>query len=479
MDGGARLRHIGPMSSTLPATRCLAQWAATAPADWAPAPLAIAVHSLEDTLAAMVAGSGEAVCQSVRAAVAGSGGVPLVGDMRTASAAASALANGTAAHARELDEMFFVAGSHFGCAVVPAVLAVAHQQDAPLRAVLDALIVGSEVMACIGIAMGRSHFEKGWHGTQTLGVLAAAAACGRLLHLDAARMTHAISLAVSMAAGPKVQFGSDAKPVHAGLAAQGGVLAATLAAAGVTGDMQALEGPHGFGALYAGTAAPDWSALLSIGDGPLAIESHGLAFKLYPNCASTHRCLDALRALREAHGFTAADVAHVETLVGRVNMANLRYPEPGNAREAMFSMQYAVAVMLRRGALTLDDFTPAAVADPETRALLHLTELRLDPRAERGMESTTQLLPHTTVVTLKNGRRHALELRDARGSLRNPMSAAERRAKFAQCTHGVVPADQLTALQDILQAPQDAFTRRLLALLRFDAATDSQERTSP
>ena len=460
-------------SSPIPATQVLAHWAATVPHQWGESTLRTAEHSLEDTIAAMVAGAGDPVCASVRAGLRVAGAVPVVGSNTGTCAAFSALANGTAAHARELDEMFFVAGGHFGCAVIPAILAQAHEMDATLDAVLDALIVGSEVMARVGMAMDRSHAEKGWHGTQTIGVIAAAAACARLLGLDAGGMTHALSLAVSMAAGPKVQFGTDTKPVHAGLAAQGGVLAASLAAAGVTGSGKALEGAHGFGALYAGSSAADWQSVAAVNDGLLAIDSHGLAFKLYPNCASTHRCLDALQALAAEHRFGLGDVERVETGVGRVNLVNLKYPEPRNPREAMFSMPYAVAAMLRYGTVTLADFTPQAVQDEATRRLMPRVEMRLN---STRAETATQLLPHSTAVILKDGRRLERVVQHAKGSFLNPFSAVERQAKFEQCTRGILPEDRLLPLRDSLARPQGVKVRQLMALLQFEAQVDDGTR---
>ncbi len=461
------------IGSSIPATQILARWAATVPGQWGESTLRTAEHSLEDTVAAMVAGAADPVCASVRAGLHATGPVPVVGSSTGTCAAFSALANGTAAHARELDEMFFVAGGHFGCAVIPAILAQAHEMDVTLDAVLDALIVGSEAMARVGMAMDRSHAEKGWHGTQSIGVIAAAVACGRLLGLDATRMTHALSLAVSMAAGPKVQFGTDMKPVHAGLAAQGGVLAASLAASGVTGSDIALEGPHGFGALYAGGSAADWRSVAAVDDGPLAIDSHGLAFKLYPNCASTHRCLDALQALASEYRFGMEDVERVETLVGRVNLVNLKYPEPKNPREAMFSMPYAVATMLRYGTVTLADFTPKAVQDEVTRRLMPRVEMRLD---STRVETATQLLPHTTAVTLKDGQRLERVVHHAKGSFQNPFSALERQVKFDQCAKGIIPEERLARIRSSLTRPQGIKVRQLMALLQFEAQVDDGTR---
>jgi 2-methylcitrate dehydratase PrpD len=213
--------------------------------------------------------------------------------------------------------------------------------------------------------------------------------------------------------------------------------------------------------------------MTAVNDGPLAIDSHGLGFKLYPNCASTHRCLDALQALATEHRFGMEDVERVETRVGRVNLVNLKYPEPRDPREAMFSMPYAVATMLRYGTVTLADFTPQAVRDDATRRLMPRVEMRLD--STRG-ETATELLPHTTVVTLKDGRHLQRVVHHAKGSFQNPFSALERQAKFEQCTRGILAEDRLAPLRDSLASPQGIKVRPLLALLQFEAQVDDGTR---
>ena len=176
-----------------------------------------------------------------------------------------------------------------------------------------------------------------------------------------------------------------AKPYHAGMAAQNAVLAASLAANGVTGRDTALEGRFGFRALYAGPRSPGWKAVLpGLGD-PLYLVAYGLAPKLYPCCGSAHRALDGLLALRSRHGFGADDVAAVETLVGFTNKRNLMYPEPRDEMEARFSMHYCVAggPVVSVG-FPLADFTPRAVRRPRVRRLLALTHMRGRPQKDEG-----------------------------------------------------------------------------------------------
>jgi 2-methylcitrate dehydratase PrpD len=139
----------------------------------------------------------------------------------------------------------------------------------------------------------------------------------------------------------------------------------------------------------------------------------------------------------------------------------------------MFSMPYAVATMLRYGTVTLADFTLQAVQDDVTRRLMPRVELRLD---STRVETATQLLPHTTAVTLKDGRRLVRAVHHAKGSLLNPFSALERQVKFEQCTSGILPEERLAPLRDNLARPQGVKVRQLLALLQFEAQIDDGAR---
>ena len=159
--------------------------------DWSPKVWGIAAHAWEDTIASAIAGAGDRGAAAVRSTLTAGGTVPLIGAGFLTSPAEAALANGYAAHAVEMDENFLIGLGHLCAVVVPAILSVGHESDSRGRQALDALIVASEVMARIGGALDRPHTDRGWHGTSTIGALAAAAACGRLMGLAAPEMTHA------------------------------------------------------------------------------------------------------------------------------------------------------------------------------------------------------------------------------------------------------------------------------------------------
>src|SRR6267142_962423 len=148
------------------------------------------------------------------------------------------------------------------------------------RALVDAYVVGLEAQAAVGIGVNPSHYTAGWHSTSTCGAIGTAAGVSRLMGLDAAAMARAMSMAVSLASGIKGQFGTPAKPFHAGMAARNAVEAAALGRAGMTGRFDILETAQGFRDLFGGPDAAGWDGL-SLGQPP-AIESHGVIPKRHP-----------------------------------------------------------------------------------------------------------------------------------------------------------------------------------------------------
>ncbi|MCB1739507.1 MAG: MmgE/PrpD family protein [Gammaproteobacteria bacterium] len=466
------------MSRATDVTRRIARWTAESAPVRSDLGLRRAVDAIQDTVACMVAGAGDEGSYSVRRTVAGygEGPVTVVGARRGAIAPLAALANGTSAHALDFDDNYMPALTHASAVLVPALLALAEQHDRSGAALVDAYITGLEVHAAVGRGIGRRQYDLGWHSTSTIGCIGTAAACARLLGLDADTTTHAISLAVSHASGAKVQFGSPGKPFHAGMAAHNAVLSATLAEQGLTARPDAIEGERGFADLYAGDPEADWTPILdTLGQTP-AIEAYGLAPKLYPCCGSAHRVLDSVLALRAEHGFDAGQVETVEALVGYGNKRNLCYDEPTQEMEARFSLNYCVAVALLYGRVSLADFTPSAVGRPEVRALLHRTIMNATPAGAEGNDPTSRL-PHEVRIRLKDGRVLESETLWARGTIHNPFAREDLNAKFADCCAGILGDEDydaaLRGCQDILALSS---VRELTRHLRFDAGSDRGER---
>lgn len=437
------------MTMTEAPTAILARWCAEAPRDWSATSRDGARRAILDTLAVMLAGQNEASTLAVRRGVAGwgSGGCFVVGAPGGMPAPAAALVNGTAAHAIDYDDVQNPAMSHPSTALVPALLALAEATGAGPTQMVDAYLVGFEVMARLGEAMNLEHYRRGWHTTLSLGSPGVAAACGRMLGLDAQRMAMALSLSTSMAGGSKRQFGTMAKPLHAGLAAKNGMVAAQLAAAGVEGFPEPFEGKWGYRELMAGDASPGFAGLAERIGRPPAMEQHGVWLKAYPCCASTHRPVDALRAL----ALQGAQVTRIEALVSEVAAANLRYRIPTTPSEARFSLPYCLAAAMQDGTLNMASFTPEAIARPSLLPLMERIEMRVDPELRGNLPVNESSERGTVLVSLADGSTRREVSTVPRGHPEAPLSEAELGAKFLDCARDALPPPRAAAALERLQ----------------------------
>ena len=424
------------------ATQRLATWIAETPSSWPDEISRRARDAFIDTAACILAGAHDPAARNAHTAVRawGAGEAATAGASGRLAAPWAALVNGTAAHALDYDDVLEVANAHVSAVLVPAILALGEERDASGAQCLDAFIVGVEVMARLGEAVNMSHYFRGWHTTLTLGTPAAAAAAARLLGLDADRSLAAISIATSMAGGFKRQFGTMTKPIHAGLAAKNGIMAACLAEAGVTGAADAYEGARGFIDLFAGTPAERLDDALDRLGAPPAIVQHGLWQKVYPCCASAHRPLDALLALHAEESVRPDAVTAIEARISEVAAQNLTYPAPSDAMQARFSLHYLLASALVDGRLGLDAFETAALSRAEVRALLPRITMQADP-AQPGTANLDERA-HAAEVTvyLTGGGKLTRAVIDPKGHPGQPISEAALVAKFEACATRVLPS---------------------------------------
>jgi 2-methylcitrate dehydratase PrpD len=448
------------------AIETIAEWSHSASA-FSPLARRRAMDAIADTIGCMVAGVDDVSTQAVRRAVAtqisASGESAVIGGGR-APAAIAAMVNGTAAHALDYDDNFHPAITHASAVLVPALLAAAWPMRIGGRALIDAYLVGLEAQAAVGIGVNPSHYTIGWHSTSTCGAIGTAAGVCRLIGLDAAAMARAMSMAVSLSSGIKGQFGTPAKPFHAGMAARNAVEAAALGGAGMTGRLDILETAQGFRDLLGGPDTIGWDAL-ALGQ-PLAMESHGVIPKRHPCCGSTHYVVDMVLELRAKHGFIADDVVALDCLVGIANARNLRYPEPEDEMQARFSMHYCVALALSQDRLNLTDFTPAMIARPQIHRLLKLTTMTARSRDEE-LAAKGDRLPHKVVIRLEDGTELKAERRHAKGSMTDPFDDADRISKFKDCCATRLGADATAELYSALdrldQQPNLDFLAPVLA----------------
>src|ERR1700737_4736120 len=292
-------------------TRILASKAAGFDYDDLPASAReLARQCVLDYFGVALAAAGDELVRLLLDEMAEAGGAPqasIIGHETRLPALSAALVNGAAAHALDYDDVNMGMPGHPSVAILPGLLALAEVQRSSGREVITAFVAGYETACRIGLALQPGHYNLGFHSTGTVGSLGAAAACARLLGLDAETTAIALGVAGTQAAGLKSQFGTMCKPFHAGKAAQNGLLAARLAARGFSSRADIVECVQGFALTHGPDFAPA-AALATPEDG-----LHLLAnlFKYHAACYFTHAPIECARRLRREHRATPDMIARI------------------------------------------------------------------------------------------------------------------------------------------------------------------------
>jgi len=337
----------------------------------------VARHCVLDLLGCAIAGAREPLVEILADEFAGDAASTrcgLIGRAERASPATAALVNGAAAHALDFDDTHWTMNGHPTAPVLPALLALAERERASGPALATALVAGIELECRLGALLGAGHYEAGFHATGTLGAFGAAAACAHLLRLGEHEWLHALGLAGTQAAGLKSSFGTMAKPLHAGRAAQAGLVAALLARRGFTAQPAIVEVAQGFAGTHAGEK-PDLARLDRYEDRFLVRDT---LFKYHAACYLTHAAIDAARALRDQHAIAPDEVERVEVTVAPVALGVCNIAEPATGLEGKFSLRVATALALL-GADTADlgTYSDARMADPPLVKMRDRVEVRV------------------------------------------------------------------------------------------------------
>jgi 2-methylcitrate dehydratase PrpD len=408
-----------------------------------------AAAAFVDTVGVTLAGASEPASRAVQRVAAKDGGsaCTVLATPIRAAAGTAALANGTAAHALDYDDMCFVSLAHPSCALVPAILAVGEIAHASARSLLDAYVVGFEIECRLGSVMNPRHYhQRGWHCTSSIGTLGAAAAAARVLGLDADATRHALGIAASSACGLKENMGSMVKPLHAGMAARNGVLAARMAQRGFTASPHAIDGPQGYLVAMDSEHASLDEAVADLG-ARWEIEDSGITVKLYPSCAATHPPLDALTGIVRRERVMPDQVAAIDVEVDSMTPRLLIHPNPTTGLEAKFSMPFCAAAAVVFPRIGIDTFAVDRIGDAAVQSLMPRVTLRANPE----FDAAAPLSQARVTVRLRDGREWSAGADGARG-YPGRVSEQELSTKFADCASRALTASAATSAWASLSA---------------------------
>lgn len=380
-------------------------------------------------------------------------------------AAGAALVNGTQAHACELDDYHPGAKCHPGAVVIPAAFAAAGRRQVSGPDLLLAVVAGYEVMIRASLAAGaNSTRRRGWHITGLAGPFGAAAAVARLDGLDLDTFIHALGIAGSHAGGLFAFSSSGAmtKRLHAGRAAEAGVLCSDLARDGFTGPPDVLEAPDGG---FIGAVSDDGDPARLTAGLTDAFALADVAIKPYSCCGSLHSSIDAVIQLVTEHDLTADDIAAITAHNASVvdQQCGFAYTGTGGLLEAQMSLQYCLAVAALDRAAFLPQFTPERIAEATVQDLSQRVGFALDPMIDTEYPRS---MPARVTIRTSDGREFERSVPGPTGSSFAPWSFDEVRTKFRGITEGRIEPDRADQVLDLIEGLAELDdVRRLTDLL--------------
>lgn len=305
----------------------------------------------------------------------------------------AALINGTASHALDYDDTLVSFLGHPSVTIFPSLLAISEWQDKSGLDFLTAYLVGLQSGATIGSCAGMDHYMAGWHATSTIGYMASAAGCSKLMGLNTKQTANALGIAGTQASGLKCVFGTMCKPFHAGKAAQGGLMAAFLAQNDFSSAEDILEGANGFFQVLNGATKEDVLAKLGLG-----WDVTNISQKYHASCHATHSPLEAAMMIVKINNIHLSKIKKIKVYSSKLALDVAGKLSPASGLEGKFSIPYCVANALCRGITGNQAFLDEMVKDSEVCSLMSKVQVIQDPE-KTALESLV-------VIETLNGREY-------------------------------------------------------------------------
>jgi 2-methylcitrate dehydratase PrpD len=334
----------------------------------------------------------------------------VIGRSERPDALNAAFLNAVSANVLEYDDTHLATVMHPAAPVAPGLFALAARRPVSGCELLHAFVLGVETSCRVGLGVMPTHYRRGWHITATCGIFGAAAACARLLGLDARGTAWALGHAATQSASLVESLGSMAKSLGVGNAAKNGLAAVLFAEGGFTGPAQPIEGRYGFAAVTSDSAD---LARMTDGIGE-RWEVLANAYKPYPCGVVLFPVIDACLELRARYARAPEAIDRIIVRGHPLMRERTDRPHVETGRDAKVSLQHSVAAAFLFGAAGLAQYEEDCVADENVRALRAKVVFEEDPAAP--VESATMMLH------LADGTAHSVHVRHGRGTPGRPMS---------------------------------------------------------
>ena len=408
-----------------------------------------AKQRLTDFLAIAVAGNQLGTYREALSLFHEPGSCTVIATKEKVSLHNAVIVNGFMAHSTWYEDGSRITGGHPSSSIFPALLALAEQQNYNGRRLIEATVAGYEVFNRIGATLYPATVRRGFLPTGLLAPIAAAAACAKLMGLDAEGIAQAMNIAAPLGSGLKSAFRcGDVQPIQIGRGGEAGLTAARFAARGLKGYEGNLE---------AFLKAHETNEGAEVFTGPAdRMEIVNTYMKVHAGCRGNHAPLDTVLDTLKSNAIRPENIEELIIDVDTVTAANENH-DPQDHLQAQFNIPFSVAVALLHGNASLMQYTDENLADPAIRQMMGRIKVHVDADLDK-------LLPE------KRGARCHFRLKDGNcyegftdlpeGEPERPLSQAKLEEKFILLT------------KDVLHEKSDALLRCLGRLEKLTSVMD-------
>lgn len=340
----------------------------------------------------------------------------------------AALANATMARALNLDEVHPPTGSHPFASIVPATLAVSEKKRyVSGKEFLNAIILGSEIVCRMRQVPDFCLAVSGWV-SEIYTVFGVAIAAARIMKLSREEISNALGLAYSQASGnaQAVYDGAMAYQVQQGFAARSGIISAEMAAEGISGSRDFLEGKAGLYPVYYRCLDYDINRILEDIGKKYRIEE--MFIRSYPVSGFLQAPAENLITIINENNLSADDIVEVLLRVNNRMYRHVCLPAENKYRpktiiDAMFSLPFVIGNLILKGFLTTEDFSKESIFDETRLTAANKVKAVVDDDIEReSIELGLSVSLHIAEVRTIDGKTITRKLKYAKGSPQRPMS---------------------------------------------------------
>lgn len=416
-------------------------------------------HAL-DGIGDAIGGRSTAVANAAAATIAQYGqssAAAIWGSSDRTSVPAAAFINAILIHALDFDDTHAGGLVHATAPTLPVAIAVGEAVGATGEEVITAYAAGLEIICRLGGATPHGFHARGLHATQVCGTIAASVVAAKLLKLNVAQTVNAMGIAGSFSGGllEFLNTGSSTKQIHPGIAAQGGVTAANMAANAATGPESVIEGQYGIYKALSDRPADIKSITAELGK---VWECAQITIKPYPACQLSHVTLDAVKvawASAKAAGVALSEISKISAIVHPDSAKIVCHPradknEPKTPYDAKFSLPWSVAALLIDGALVVDTFEPESIKRSEVIELAKIFEF-----TEKSEVAAAAAAAGMVEITTADGRTFTGKVSASAGGPSNRLSLAALVEKFTLQSPAIsaaeAVADEILHIESVAQ----------------------------